>query len=159
MCVYLYTRVCVCMCVWYLFYDLLTTSKLCQLISVEAPYNLSITQTKFFASQYTVSLCHCVCYRAARHCFCSWPPSCSWSSCLCCPVSSSVTQSSACSAQSETLFPLPLLPQWPSGPGVPLERGRSRVWIPLAPGFFWVESYQWPKNWHSSGYPARHLAL
>ena len=25
--------------------------------------------------------------------------------------------------------------------------------------FFGVESYQWHKNWHFSGYPARHLAL
>ena len=25
--------------------------------------------------------------------------------------------------------------------------------------FFGVKSYQWLKNWHSSGYPARHLAL
>ena len=25
--------------------------------------------------------------------------------------------------------------------------------------FFGVESYQWLKNWHSSGYPARRLAL
>ena len=24
---------------------------------------------------------------------------------------------------------------------------------------FGVESYQWLKNWHSSGYPARRLAL
>ena len=33
------------------------------------------------------------------------------------------------------------------------------VRVLLAPGFFWVESYQWLKYWHSSGYPARHLAL
>ena len=26
-------------------------------------------------------------------------------------------------------------------------------------GFFGVESYQWLKNWHSSGYTARHLVL
>ena len=25
--------------------------------------------------------------------------------------------------------------------------------------FFGAESYQWLKNWHSSGYPARRLAL
>ena len=25
--------------------------------------------------------------------------------------------------------------------------------------FFKVKSYQWLKNWHSSGYPARRLAL
>ena len=37
--------------------------------------------------------------------------------------------------------------------------GRSQVQIPLATGFFQVESYQWLINWHSSGYPARRLAL
>ena len=26
-------------------------------------------------------------------------------------------------------------------------------------GIFWVESYQWLKSWHSSGYPARRLAF
>ena len=31
---------------------------------------------------------------------------------------------------------------------------------PVCAGIFLrVESYQWLKNWHSSGYPARHLAL
>ena len=40
-----------------------------------------------------------------------------------------------------------------------LESGRSQVRIPLAPGFFRVESYQWLKNWHPNGYPARRLAL
>ena len=29
----------------------------------------------------------------------------------------------------------------------------------LCRDFFGVESYQWLKNWHSSGYPARRLAL
>ena len=29
----------------------------------------------------------------------------------------------------------------------------------LAPGFFLVESYQWPKNWHPSGYTVRRLAI
>ena len=33
------------------------------------------------------------------------------------------------------------------------------VQIPLAMGFFQVKSYQWLKNWHSSAYPARRLAL
>ena len=50
-------------------------------------------------------------------------------------------------------------PRWPSGLSVRLESGRSRVRIPLAPGFFRVESYQWLKHWYSSGYPARRLAL
>ena len=29
----------------------------------------------------------------------------------------------------------------------------------LRQDFSWVEAYQWPKNWHSSGYHARRLAL
>ena len=32
-------------------------------------------------------------------------------------------------------------------------------WILLAMGFFWVKSFQWLKHWHSSGYPARRVAL
>ena len=52
------------------------------------------------------------------------------------------------------------LPRWPSGKAVCLENGRPWVWFLLAPwGFFWVESYQWLKNWHSCSYPVRHLAL
>ena len=50
-------------------------------------------------------------------------------------------------------------PRWPSGLGVRLGSGRSGLRIPLVTGFFRVESYQWLKNWHSSGYPARRLAL
>ena len=42
--------------------------------------------------------------------------------------------------------PLPLVLTGPSGSGVHLENGRSRVWFPLAVGFFWVESYQWLKK-------------
>ena len=49
--------------------------------------------------------------------------------------------------------------RWPSGWGIRLESGRSWVPIPLATGFFGVESYQWLQNWQSSGYPARRLAL
>ena len=42
----------------------------------------------------------------------------------------------------------------------PLQEWRSRVRFLLAPwGLFQVESYQWLKNWHSSGYLARLLAL
>ena len=49
------------------------------------------------------------------------------------------------------------LPCWPSGYGVPLEDPgfESR----LHQDFSGVESYQWLKNWHSSGYPARRPAL
>ena len=40
---------------------------------------------------------------------------------------------------------------------------RAKIWGSNSacriPGFFWVESYQWLKNWHSSGYPARCLEL
>ena len=50
-------------------------------------------------------------------------------------------------------------PRWPSRYGVRLESGRSGVRIPLATGFFRVESYQWLKHWHSSGYPARRPAF
>ena len=52
------------------------------------------------------------------------------------------------------------LPRWPSGEDVRLGSGRSVVQFPLAPwGFFWVKSYQWLTNWHSSGYPARCLMI
>ena len=50
-------------------------------------------------------------------------------------------------------------PRWPSGLGVRLGSGRSGVRIQLATGFFQVVSYQWLKNWHSSGSPAKRLAL
>ena len=52
-----------------------------------------------------------------------------------------------------------LPPRWPSGWGVHFESWRSGVQIPLAMGFFRVESYQRLKHWHSSGYPARRLVL
>ena len=50
-------------------------------------------------------------------------------------------------------------PRWPSG-----KASASRVEDPgfescLRQDFFRVESYQWLKNWHSSGYPARRLAM
>ena len=52
-----------------------------------------------------------------------------------------------------------LPPRWPSG-----KESASRAEDPgfesrLRRDFFGVESYQWLKNWHSSGYPARRLAL
>ena len=50
-------------------------------------------------------------------------------------------------------------PRWPSG-----KASTSRAEGPgfesrLRRDFFGVESYQWLKHWHSSGYPARRLAL
>ena len=50
-------------------------------------------------------------------------------------------------------------PRWPSG-----KASASRAKDPgfesrLHRDFFGVKSYQWLKNWHSSGYPARRLAL
>ena len=50
-------------------------------------------------------------------------------------------------------------PRWPSG-----KASASRAKDPgfesrLRQDFFGVESCQWLKNWHSSGYPARRLAL
>ena len=52
-----------------------------------------------------------------------------------------------------------LPPRWPSG-----KASASRAEDPgfesrLRWDFFGVESYQWLKNWHSSGYPARRLVL
>ena len=55
--------------------------------------------------------------------------------------------------------PPPPPPRWPNGWGVRLGSGRSGVRIPLATRFCRVESYQWFRNWHSSGYSARRLAL
>ena len=48
--------------------------------------------------------------------------------------------------------------------GLVIKESASRAEDPgfescLRRGFFRVESYQWLKNWLSSGYPARHLAL
>ena len=56
-------------------------------------------------------------------------------------------------------FLLHWLPRWPSG-----KASASRAEGPgfeshLRRDFFGVESYQWLKNWHSSGYPARRLVL
>ena len=41
-------------------------------------------------------------------------------------------------------------PHWPSGLGVRLGSGGSRARIPVATGFFQVQSYQWLKHWHTS---------
>ena len=83
-----------------------------------------------------------------------------------CPIAShsissftSSTFSFSYSIFSYLIFTLHWLPRWPSGYGVRLWNGRSGVQIPHVTGFFRVESYQWIKNWHSGGYPARRLAL
>ena len=77
--------------------------------------------------------------------------------------------------------PTQLLPRWPSGKGhrpgfgvclpwgshlvgLVVKESASRAEDPgfesrLRWDFFGVESYQWLKKWHSSGYPARRLAL
>ena len=57
------------------------------------------------------------------------------------------------------LFPRIRPPRWPSG-----RASASRAEDPgfesrLRRDFSGVESYQWLKHWHSSGYPARRLAL
>ena len=55
-------------------------------------------------------------------------------------------------------LPLRVPPRWPIG-----KASASRAEVPgfesrLRRDFFGVESHQWLKNWHSSGYPARRLA-
>ena len=62
-------------------------------------------------------------------------------------------------SQSRHLVLVCVPPRWPSG-----KASASRAEDPgfksrLRRDFFRVESYQWLKNWHSSGYPARRLAL
>ena len=47
--------------------------------------------------------------------------------------------------------------------GLVVKVSTSRVEIrcsnPACDGFFWVESFQWLKHWHSNGHPSRRLAL
>ena len=50
-------------------------------------------------------------------------------------------------------------PRWPSGKASASRAEDPRFESRLRRDFFGVESYQWLKNWHSSGYPARRLAL
>ena len=50
-------------------------------------------------------------------------------------------------------------PRWPSGKVSTLRAEDPGFGSRFRRDFFWVESYQWLKNWHSSGYPARHLTL
>ena len=51
------------------------------------------------------------------------------------------------------------LPRWPSGKASTSRAEDHEFESRLLWDFFGVESYQWLKNWHSSGYPARRLAL
>ena len=65
------------------------------------------------------------------------------------------SSTSACTDLLQNWLP----PRWPSG-----KASASRAEDPgfqsrLRRDFFRVESYQWLTNWHSSGYPARRLAL
>ena len=78
---------------------------------------------------------------------------------------SGLTTVTPCDRQShghlsgEQLFPT-LLHSFKRKPiHMSLRSGRSGVRIPLVTGFFWAKSYQWLKNWHSSGYPVRRLAI
>ena len=48
-----------------------------------------------------------------------------------------------------------LPPHWPSGKASTLRAEDPGFESRLCQDFFGVESYQWLKNWHSSGYPAR----
>ena len=50
-------------------------------------------------------------------------------------------------------------PRLPSGRAFVSRAEDPRFESRLRRDFFGVESYQWLKNWHSSGYPARRLAL
>ena len=50
-------------------------------------------------------------------------------------------------------------PRWPSGKASALRAEDPGFESRLPRDFFGVKSYQWLQNWHSSGYPARHLAL
>ena len=50
-------------------------------------------------------------------------------------------------------------PRWPSGKAFASRAGDPGFESRLRRDFFGVESYQWLKHWHSSGYPARRLAL
>ena len=50
-------------------------------------------------------------------------------------------------------------PRWPSGKAPAWRVEDPRFESRLGRDFWGVESYQWLKNWHSSGYPARCLAF
>ena len=50
-------------------------------------------------------------------------------------------------------------PCWPSGKASAPRAEDPGFESRLRRDFYGVESYQWLKNWHSSGYPARRLAL
>ena len=70
--------------------------------------------------------------------------------------------SAALSLASFFLSPLPSTPRpprWPSGKASASSAEDPGFKSRLRRDFFGVQSYQWLKNWHSSGYPARRLAL
>ena len=79
--------------------------------------------------------------------------------CLCCCLSLCLTLSlfpcSVCVCVSLSLW----LPRWRNGKASPSRAEDPGFESRLRRDFFWVESYQWLKNWLSSGYPARRLAL
>ena len=50
-------------------------------------------------------------------------------------------------------------PRWPNGKAFASRAEDPGFESRLRRDFFGVESYQWLKKWHSSGYPARRLAL
>ena len=50
-------------------------------------------------------------------------------------------------------------PRWPSGTASTSRAEDPGFRSRLRRDFFGVKSYQWLQNWHSSGYPARRLAL
>ena len=74
-----------------------------------------------------------------------------WMTCCLCP------SASACLS---LCLPLPRPPCWLSGLGVGLEISRPGFDSCLQRGsFFGSSQHQWLENWHSRGYPTRHLAL
>ena len=50
-------------------------------------------------------------------------------------------------------------PHWPGGKASASRGEDPGFEFRLSRDFFAIESYQWLQNWHSSGYPARRLAL
>ena len=55
--------------------------------------------------------------------------------------------------------PPPRPPRWPCGKASASRAEGPGLESRMRRDFFWVESYQWLKHWHSSDYPARRLAL
>ena len=106
-----------------------------------SPLSHSLSKCLYLFISVSVCLCLCLCFFISGYACLS--PSLSFSF----PFSVSVFQ---------PVSPWP--PRWPSG-----KASASRAEGPgfesrLSRDFFGVESYQWLKNWHPSGYPARRLA-